>query len=406
MALRPKPCANAPDPLTPDDAALLERHRPFLRYDPQDAFRACSARLMTDVSGNRLVRADGAVIKMTGAGRNPLELHSLRAYPPGEREVETDHIDAVAADQLIPPLLQSEPVYRNRAYGRVARHGGVRWLQYWFWLYHNPKNLFGWGKHEGDWEMIQIRLDDDDRPVRASYSQHEHGETREWADVVKWDEDPNHPVVHLAPFSHAAYFEPGAHFYGAGVDNAAAHGPGVLTEVEPFGDWVGWPGRWGGDLGRKIGTRRVGRSPRSPGCQGHYRDPAGFERRQGRHFWSSVILALSKGLYRAGTLTVPKEPLIERVALDGDVTVAYACPRGPLRKPRHVVISVHDAADDEQRVVAQVLLRGRALVPVRAREVSLPLTDEVGSCIVRVSVYNRLRQRSSVAEWPARPSDG
>ena len=396
MASKSKPRVSAPDALTPDDAALLERHRPFLRYDPQEAFRACSARLMTDVEGNRLLREDGAVIKMTGAGRNPLRLHDLRAYPSGEREAETDRIDAVAADQLMPPLIQSHPDYRNRAYGRVARHEGTRWLQYWFWLYHNPKNLFGWGKHEGDWEMIQIRLDADDRPASASYSQHEHGETRPWDDVRK--HDGTHPVVYLAPFSHAAYFRPETHFYGTGVDNPAKDGPGLLVDLEPFGDWVSWPGRWGGDLGRKIVGTRVGRSPRSPGCQGHYIDPAAFERRQGRRPWSSAILALSKVLYRLGNATVPRQPVIERVELDGDVRVAYACPRTLLRRPRHVVITVHDADDLEQRVVALVQLRGRNFLPNLAREVSLPLTDDVRRCFVRVSVYNRLRQRSSVAE--------
>jgi hypothetical protein len=78
--------------------------------------------------------------------------------------------------------------------------------------------------------------------------------------------------------------------------------------------------------------------------------------------------------------------------------VAYACPRTLLRRPRHVVITVHDADDPEQRVVALVQLRGRQFLPVLAREVSLPLTDDVRRCFVRVSVYNRMRQRSPVAE--------
>jgi hypothetical protein len=397
LALRSKPCAAAPDALSLEDAVLLERHRPYLRYDPQEALRVCSASQMTDMTGNRLVREDGAVIKMTGAGRNPLTLHGLRDYPACETECETDRIEAMAVDHVMPPLLQSNDSYRNRIYGRVARaEDGTRWLQYWFWLYDNPKNLFGWGSHLGDWEMIQIRLDDDDRPVRASYSQHEHGETREWPDVEKWEED--HPVVYLAPFSHAAYFKGETHYYGTGVDNPAPDGPGVLPDVEPFGDWVSWPGRWGGSLGRTIFGKRVGSSPRSPGCQAHYRDPAAFEHRQGRRAWSRLVLGLSKALYRFGYLTVPREPVIDRVVLDGDVAVSYSCPRTLLRRPRHVVISVHDADDDEQPVVAGVRLRGRQFLPVLAREVSLPLTEHVERCVVRVSVYNRMRQRSGVAE--------
>jgi hypothetical protein len=172
----------------------------------------------------------------------------------------------------------------------------------------------------------------------------------------------------------------------------------VLPDVEPFGDWVSWPGRWGGSRGRMLGRKRLGRSPRSPGCQGHYLDPAAFERRQGRRRWSRLVLALSKAIYRFGYLTVPREPLIESVELDGDVRVAYSCPRTFMRRPRHVVISVHDADDAEQPVVAGVQLRGRQFLPVLACTVSLPLTDHVERCIVRVSVYNRMRQRSPVAE--------
>ena len=65
-------------------------------------------------------------------------------------------------------------------------------------------------------------------------------------------------------------------------------------------------------------------------------------------------------------------------------------------------VHLRDADDPEQRVVALVQLRGRNFLPVLAREVSLPLTDDVRRCFVRVSVYNRMRQRSPVAEVATR----
>ena len=54
------------------------------------------------------------------------------------------------------------------------------WLQYWFWYFYNDYNLIGSflkaGLHEGDWEMIQIRLRDE-TPDLAIYAQHATAET-------------------------------------------------------------------------------------------------------------------------------------------------------------------------------------------------------------------------------------
>ncbi len=50
----------------PFDLALLERWRPALHYDPQEPYRAISARSITDFECNRLVLRDGTVL--AGAG--------------------------------------------------------------------------------------------------------------------------------------------------------------------------------------------------------------------------------------------------------------------------------------------------------------------------------------------------
>ena len=61
----------------------------------------------------------------------------------------------------------------------MKEDGGRTWLQYWLWCYYNPKHLLGWGKHEGDWEVVQIGLDGE-TPDVLTYSQHENGEARDW----------------------------------------------------------------------------------------------------------------------------------------------------------------------------------------------------------------------------------
>jgi hypothetical protein len=41
---------------------LLERHKPFLKYDSQESYFADSAAEWTDNPGNQLARADGTVL--------------------------------------------------------------------------------------------------------------------------------------------------------------------------------------------------------------------------------------------------------------------------------------------------------------------------------------------------------
>jgi len=47
-------------------------------------------------------------------------------------------------------------------YGRAAAApGGGRWLQYWRWHIYNPQDrgILRTGRHEGDWELTQVRVD-------------------------------------------------------------------------------------------------------------------------------------------------------------------------------------------------------------------------------------------------------
>ena len=127
------------------------------------------------------------------------------------------------------------------------------WLQYWFWYFFNDYNLIGnfikAGLHEGDWEMIQIRLQDE-TPDLAIYAQHATAETRRWSQV---DLVPGtqRPLVYVARGSHAAYFEPGRHWTGHWFDYADGKRKSpeislnVVVEEDEDWRWIRWPGRWG-----------------------------------------------------------------------------------------------------------------------------------------------------------------
>jgi hypothetical protein len=100
-------------------------------------------------------------------------------------------------------------------YGRVATAEDRTVLQYWYFYYSDvysypfaPPGLL-WQAHEGDWEIVNVVLSDEDEPQYVGYSQHCLGQRRAWPDTERFD--GTHPVVHVALGSHANYFSPGLH---------------------------------------------------------------------------------------------------------------------------------------------------------------------------------------------------
>jgi hypothetical protein len=115
--------------------ALLERHKPLLRFDRQYDYRAAAVTGIVENAGNLLRRADGEVIARVG-GEPALSLGLLSAYPDA-REPKSDDCLCAAPDVLGDARrMEGGPRYSGRLYGRVVHDdGGRAWLQYWFWLY-------------------------------------------------------------------------------------------------------------------------------------------------------------------------------------------------------------------------------------------------------------------------------
>ena len=203
-------------------------------------------------------------------GDPALTLELLTAYP-DDREPSADDCLCQAPDVLGDARrMEGDPRYAGRALRpRGPRRRRGDWLQYWFWLYYNPKNLFGFGKHEGDWEMIQIGLGADGRPEELAYAQHDSGEARKAAEVEWVERDgEQHPVVYVAPLSHASYFEAGTHPYPIGIDHPYGDGPEAWLPVERFGDWVTGPGGWGNSrAGDRDPDRKRAAESLAPGLE-------------------------------------------------------------------------------------------------------------------------------------------
>jgi hypothetical protein len=381
------------------ETELLLRHRPELLWDSQADFRAMSAESILVNPGN-VLEVDGHVVAgAAGEGGRALSLELLSNGIDGVDFHRRARLKEAFFPFASARRLQQRDELANRVYGRVEPREGRIYLQYWIWLYYNPKNLLGTGRHEGDWEMVQVALDAaTHEPVAVTYSQHGRGERKDDPDEVEWRAQPcvppctegcRHPRVYVAPFSHACYFEAGTHFYFLGTDNPDGSVAESLPALESFGDWSSWPGRWGQQVG-------PGGSPASPECQKKQWDPERFERsarrRPPRH---------ERGLWRLGKRVYPETPTVFTAVREGDSVLVHWHVRRKLRlawdwelrlRPTWLLITVHDADAAEPRPVVR---RRTVRVGASSGETRIPLSDPApGRLVVHATAFNALRQRS------------
>jgi len=169
------------------------------------------------------------------------------------------------------------------AYRRIARApGGGTWRQYWLFYADNPQDrgILRTGRHRGDWELVQFRLDVRGRPREAVYAQHSGAERCPWAKVERL---AGRPVVYVANGSHAAYFRAGVRDRPWPDPNDEADGagpvlrPGVQPVTATSPRWMAWPGRWGPTRAGWVPAESD--SPRGPAHQpDSWESPEAFAR--------------------------------------------------------------------------------------------------------------------------------
>jgi hypothetical protein len=293
---------------SPDDR-LLRTYQPVTYLDPAEQFLPGS--VQSFIADADLERFDSGSWVLVDAAPEPGELPG-----PGSGTWRLNQ-DSCSPSFLLGGLAcyaaaGGEDDGASVVYGRVARPPGAIVLQYWYFYYDNtysyayPPSNFIWQAHEGDWEVVNVVLSEDETPELVGYSQHCLGQRRAWSSTPRLD---THPIVHVAVGSHANYFSAGIHpiniacippaavafLRASGLplpadyafDGGELTGPreagGTFTHVRGIDDgqpaWASFQGFWG-ELQyfhgpAPIGTVVAGTSPVGPAYHAVWVDPLG-----------------------------------------------------------------------------------------------------------------------------------
>lgn len=335
-------------PVTAELTALLERHRPLLRYDSLESCRADSAATICALEGpggcNSLHRADGSLIAAvapTGEDEPRLELDFLRGltYPGGEPVQRDDYLDerggSHAGDAI---ALREREGWADVAYGHARRDREDRvWLQYWFFHYYFDRGWLGVEQHEGDWTMVQLRLGEAGAPVEATFGAAAGAERLGWEQLERVAVPGGEaPVIYPARGSHAPRARPGSFPAPVVADHNDGLGPLVRPRLAAIGDdgpsWVLWPGRWGSTRRREYFE---GDSPRGPREHHQWWDPLELHR--------EARPATSAG---AGAVQAPPSLRLRAQREGGVAVVSYEFeePRDGTAEPARIVAAPLDGS--------------------------------------------------------------
>ena len=223
----------------------------------------------------------------TGVLPQPLTLELLgEHYHDGTNDLSASEDNINARGNEVPTYESDaermwEAGYRGMVYGRAvtAPEDGRVWLQYWVFYYDNSWGapIFEWGQHEGDWEMIQIGLNELAEPDAVTFARHATSDTWgcTWAQVEKTGTGEEAPVVYPGRGSHASYPHAGETELVLGQTDY--HDGEGIAEQPPLhmltteDDWMNWKGRWGASTGEFE-------SPHTPSQQGQkWSNPSRFQ---------------------------------------------------------------------------------------------------------------------------------
>jgi hypothetical protein len=373
-----------------DSAALLARYRPVVQYDSLESYYTDWAAVITDRPGNVLKRADGTVLAAAGppgGGVPLLNLGFLRpqTYPTGQPVAATDYLAEVGSDYVTQARqMHAMAGYANKVHGRVVQQAGLTWLQYWFFMYYDDPGFLGLGTHEGDIEMIQLRLGPTGQPEAVSYAQHRSGLSANWDQVEQ--QGPS-PVVYSARGTHASMLRGGDLVSDRSLlpDHNDGKGPRVQLDLIALSEaqtpWAFWPGHWGATKPEDQILGQVGVEANSPAAlQQHsaWTDPAGF------HAGCDTADLPPVGEVHRNALVAPPAPVlqVQHDQARGVVNVKYQAPVGPTgATPQSLVVGVDSSGGRLPPATALVGLSGAT------GELEAPVGPDAESLTISATVH-------------------
>lgn len=216
-----------------------EDYAPIYYFEAVENFYPIDAKFQIDWS--YLYEIGNSVPISTDPSESELSSYSSSLYQYYYLDNQEGSIDNY--DKIIEDSQDWENTWGNKVYYRVYSLGSTQVIQYWMFYAFNAGEL---NHHEGDWEMVQVLLKNDE-PSEVSYSQHYSGQKATWTQVEK---EGNHIKVYVARGSHANYLKSYSGKLGIASDIVGANGkilkPSDYTldtlEDKP---WIDYYGRWG-----------------------------------------------------------------------------------------------------------------------------------------------------------------
>jgi hypothetical protein len=207
---------------------LLLKHAPILHIFADD-FRPKEVGAMIDKSdlfefsqfGGRISLGQSTATLLANPNRKTTDFMDLQGASPDFFPEVPD----VSNFDVYTTAIYGRSFIANSGVGNVTHLSGLsdntdyRVLQYWFFYPYNDffyESIHGerekGNHHEGDWEMIQLILDNNENPLKATYSWHWGGTTFDWPnDLLLVDND--HPRVFVGDGGHASWNQGGVNFF-------------------------------------------------------------------------------------------------------------------------------------------------------------------------------------------------
>ena len=392
--------------------SLLQRYRPEVRYDSLESYYADSAAVLTDHPGNVLRSQDGTVIAAAapadaGTSRLTLEFLAAGRYPNNQPATATDYLEEAKGDFGAQAReMHQRPGYGDRVHGRVVvDKSGARWLQYWLFMYYDDPGFLGLGTHQGDLEMIQLRLDANDQPDVASYSQHRSGLQATWGQLEHASTpDGPAPITYSARGSHANLLRSGIQVSARSFlpDHNDGRGDRVRPELIVLSDaqapWSRWPGAYGASRASGL-LGQIGITANSPAALTRHRawsDPAGF------HASCDVAHDLPPaGQPTGAAVPTPPQPHIKSIEPGPQTTmVSVTVPPSAGPAPAKVVAGLVSADPSTPAATASADVIGSTAT------VEIPTPSGEGPLSVHATAVSETGVPSPTAVAPAPPPAG